>query len=158
MRQGAIYGAACMTLILLTGVSGPLIDTFFLGGKFDRREIVATKAMCQIFGHAAKLIYFGAVIEQAASVDPIVAGLAIIASMIGTSLAAKVLLAMTDRQYRSWANRHHHRDRRILRRPRHGADRADRAVRHAADTSIQERTAGSPGPESFFLATARLCY
>ena len=25
--------------------------------------------------------------------------------MIGTSLAAKVLLAMTDRQYRSWANR-----------------------------------------------------
>jgi len=105
MRQGAIYGVACMTLILLTGVSGPLIDTFFLGGKLDRREIVATKAVCQIFGHAAKLIYFGAVIDQAASIDPIVAGLAIIASMIGTSLAAKVLLAMTDRQYRSWANR-----------------------------------------------------
>jgi uncharacterized protein len=105
VRQGSIYGAACMTLILLTGVSGPLIDTFFLGGKFDRREIVATKAMCQIFGHAAKLIYFGAVIEQAASVDPIVAALAVIASMIGTSLAARVLLAMTDRQYRSWANR-----------------------------------------------------
>ena len=105
MRQGALYGAACMTLILLTGVSGPLIDTFFLGGKLDRREIVATKAVCQIFGHAAKLIYFGAVIEQAASVDPVVAGLAIVASMIGTSLAAKVLLAMSDRQYRSWANR-----------------------------------------------------
>jgi len=105
VRQGTIYGAACMTLILLTGVSGPLIDTFFLGGKLDRREIVATKAMCQIFGHAAKLIYFGAVIDQAASVDPIVAALAVIASMIGTSLAAKVLLAMTDRQYRSWANR-----------------------------------------------------
>jgi uncharacterized protein len=105
MRQGAIYGVACMTLILLTGVSGPLIDTFFLGGKLDRREIVATKAACQIFGHGAKLIYFGAVIEQAASVDPIAAGLAIVASMIGTSLAAKVLLAMTDRQYRSWANR-----------------------------------------------------
>ena len=67
--------------------------------------MVATKAMCQIFGHAAKLIYFGAVIDQVASVNPIVAGLAVIASMIGTSLAAKVLLAMTDRQYRSWANR-----------------------------------------------------
>ena len=37
-----------MTLMLLTGVSGPLIDTFFLGGKFDRREIVATKAACQV--------------------------------------------------------------------------------------------------------------
>jgi uncharacterized membrane protein YfcA len=105
LPQGTFYGTICMTLILLTGVAGPLIDTFFLGGKLDRREIVATKAVCQIFGHAAKLIYFGAVIEQAASVDPVVAALAIVASMIGTSLAAKVLLAMTDRQYRSWANR-----------------------------------------------------
>jgi uncharacterized membrane protein YfcA len=103
--QGIVYGTVCMTLMLLTGVAGPLIDSFFLGGKLDRREIVATKAVCQIFGHAAKLIYFGAVIDQAASVDPVVAGLAIVASMIGTSLAAKVLLAMTDRQYRSWANR-----------------------------------------------------
>src|SRR6187402_3487399 len=103
--QGSIYGVICMTLLLLTGVSGPLLDSFFLGGKLDRREIIATKAVCQIFGHAAKLLYFGAVIDQAASIDPIVAGLAIIASMIGTSLAAKVLLAMTDRQYRSWANR-----------------------------------------------------
>ena len=55
-----------MTLILLTGVAGPLIDQFFLGGKLDRREIVATKAICQIFGHAAKLVYFGALIDQAA--------------------------------------------------------------------------------------------
>ena len=128
MRQGAIYGVACMTLILLTGVSGPLIDTFFLGGKLDRREIVATKAVCQIFGHAAKLIYFGAVIDQAASVDPIVAGLAIIASMIGTSLAAKVLLAMTDRQYRSWANRIITAIAGILRCARHAHDRAGRAL------------------------------
>lgn len=103
--QGSLYGVICMTLLLLTGVAGPLLDSFFLGGKLDRREVIATKAVCQIFGHAAKLLYFGAVIEQAASVDPIVAGLAILASMIGTSLAAKVLLAMTDRQYRSWANR-----------------------------------------------------
>jgi len=104
-RQGALYGTLCMTLILLTGVAGPLIDTFFLGGKLDRRQIVATKSMCQIFGHGAKLIYFGAVIDQAASVDPLVAGLAIACSMIGTTLAAKVLLAMTDAQYRTWANR-----------------------------------------------------
>jgi uncharacterized membrane protein YfcA len=105
VRQGAIYGAVCVALILLTGVAGPLIDTFFLGGKLDRREIVATKALCQVFGHAAKLVYFGAVIDQVASVDPLVAALAIVCSMIGTTLAAKVLLAMTDRQYRVWANR-----------------------------------------------------
>ena len=104
LPQGAIYGTVCMTLILLTGVAGPLIDSFFLGGKLDRKEIVATKAFCQIFGHAAKLVYFGTLIDQAASVDPIVATLAIISSMVGTSLAKQVLEAMTDQQYRKWAN------------------------------------------------------
>ena len=105
VRQGAIYGAACVALILLTGVAGPLIDTFFLSGKLDRRQIVATKATCQVFGHAAKLLYFGALIDQTASVDPLVAVLAVICSMIGTSLAAKVLKVMTDQQFRAWANR-----------------------------------------------------
>jgi uncharacterized protein len=103
LRQGAICGAACMTLILLTGVAGPLIDQFFLSGKLERREIVATKAACQIFGHAAKLLYFGVVIDQAAAIDPVVAVLAILSSMIGTSLAKYVLDAMSDQQFRSWA-------------------------------------------------------
>jgi len=105
LRQGAICGAACMTLILLTGVAGPLIDQFFLSGKLERREIVATKAACQIFGHAAKLLYFGVVIDQAAAIDPLVAVLAILSSMIGTSLAKYVLDAMSDKQFRSWAQR-----------------------------------------------------
>jgi uncharacterized membrane protein YfcA len=36
LKQGTLYGTICMTLILLTGVSGPLVDSFFLGGKLDR--------------------------------------------------------------------------------------------------------------------------
>ena len=122
--RAAIYGIACMTLILLTGVAGPLIDQFFLGGKLDRREIVATKAICQIFGHAAKLIYFGSLIDQTASVDPIVAVLAIVSSMIGTTLAKRVLEAMTRPAVPPLGQRHHHGDRRILRGPRHGPGRA----------------------------------
>jgi uncharacterized membrane protein YfcA len=102
--QGGLYGMACITLILMTGVAGPLIDQFFLGGKFDRREIVATKAMCQVVGHSAKLVYFGSLIDQAASVEPIVAVLAIVSSMVGTTLAKRVLEAMSDQQYRRWAN------------------------------------------------------
>jgi uncharacterized membrane protein YfcA len=104
-QQGVFYGTICMTLILLTGVAGPLIDSFFLGGTLDRREIVATKSACQVVGHSAKLIYFGGIIDQTASVDPVIAGLAIVASMIGTSLAARVLEAMSDVQFRLWANR-----------------------------------------------------
>ena len=55
---------------------------YFLGGRLDRREIVATKAMCQIIGHAMKLTYFGVLIE-AGTLDPLVATIAVGASLLG---------------------------------------------------------------------------
>src|SRR3984893_4981460 len=103
--QGAFYGSICMGLMLMTGVSGPLLDTFFLGGNFGRREIVATKATCQVASHFTKLIYFGGIIDQAATLDPVLAGVAIAAWMLGTSLARRILEAMSDAQFRTWANR-----------------------------------------------------
>ena len=103
--QGSLYGSLCMGLMLMTGVSGPLLDTFFLGGNFGRREIVATKATCQVASHFTKLIYFGGIIDQAATLDPVLAGVAIAASMLGTTLARRILEAMSDQQFRSWANR-----------------------------------------------------
>src|SRR5258708_4756574 len=103
--QGTVYGSVCMGLMLMTGVSGPLMDTFFLGGKFDRRGIVATKATCQVASHFAKLIYFGGIIDQAATLDPVLAAVAVAASMTGTTLARRILEAMTDTQFRTWAGR-----------------------------------------------------
>lgn len=103
LLHGIAYGSASMTLMLLTGVSGPLIDTYFLGGKLERREIVATKAICQILSHGAKFIYFGGLVQDASGADPVMAGLAIAASMIGTSLARPILERLTDTQYRKWA-------------------------------------------------------
>jgi uncharacterized membrane protein YfcA len=103
--HGALYGSACMTLMLLTGVAGPLIDSYFLGGELDRKQIVATKAICQIFGHGAKLAYFGGLIEQAASVDPLLVAMVVVTSMVGTTLARPVLERLNDTQYRTWATR-----------------------------------------------------
>jgi uncharacterized membrane protein YfcA len=103
--QGTFYGSLCMGLMLMTGVSGPLMDTFFLGGKFDRRGIVATKATCQVASHFVKLIYFGSIIDQAATLDPVLAVVAVAASMTGTTLARRFLEAMTDLQFRTWAGR-----------------------------------------------------
>jgi uncharacterized membrane protein YfcA len=103
--HGLACGAASMGLMLLTGVSGPLVDAFFLGGRLDRREVVATKAACQVFGHAAKLAYFGGIIEGAAGLDPALALVAIGCSVIGTTAARRVLEAMTEVQFRLWANR-----------------------------------------------------
>ncbi len=55
--------------------------------------------------HFVKLIYFGGIIDQAATLDPILACVAVAASMIGTSLARRILEAMTDLQFRTWAGR-----------------------------------------------------
>lgn len=103
LLHGALYGSVSMSLMMLAGVSGPLIDTYFLGGNLERRQIVATKAVCQIFSHAAKFVYFGGLVSQAAGIDPAMAALAIAASIAGTSLAKPILERLSDKQYRTWA-------------------------------------------------------
>lgn len=105
LPDGLGFGAASMSLMLLTGVSGPLVDTLFLSSRLDRREIVATKAVCQVVGHALKLLYFGGLIEGAALVDPAMAFAAIVCSVLGTTLARRLLDAMTEATFRAWANR-----------------------------------------------------
>lgn len=100
--HGGIFGAICMTLMLLTGVTGPILDTYFLGGGLERRQIIATKAICQVFGHGAKFIYFGGLVAGAASLDPLMAVLAVAASIAGTTAAKPVLERLTDTQYRTW--------------------------------------------------------
>jgi len=98
-------GVACMMLMLLTGVTGPLIDQLFLRSKLGRREIVATKASCQVFGHGFKLLYFGALIEQAGTVEWWMLALAVASSMLGTTLGKTILEKLSDQQFRRWANR-----------------------------------------------------
>jgi uncharacterized membrane protein YfcA len=103
--HGVAAGAAGMSLMVMTGVSGPLLDRVFLGGRLDRREIVATKAAVQALSHTLKLVYFGALVANPGSVDPWLAAAAILAAMLGTMLAKRVLEAMTEAQYRRWADR-----------------------------------------------------
>ena len=102
---GLVCGSASMTLMLLSGVSGPLIDAYFLSGKLDRRQIVATKAVCQLVSHGAKLVYFGSLVGQAGRLDPVMAAAAVVASIIGTSLARPVLERLSEAQFRLWASR-----------------------------------------------------
>ncbi len=46
---------------LLAGVSGPLLDIFFLNGRLGRFEVLGTKAITQCLGHATKLLLYGAI-------------------------------------------------------------------------------------------------
>ena len=65
---------------------------------------MATKAVCQIISHGAKFVYFGGLVDQAAGLDPAMAGLAVLASIVGTSLARPILERLSDLQYRRWAS------------------------------------------------------
>jgi uncharacterized membrane protein YfcA len=67
--------------------------------------VVATKAAAQVASHLVKLVYFSAIIDQAATLDPVLAAIAVAASMTGTTLARRFLEAMTDLQFRTWAGR-----------------------------------------------------
>src|SRR5258708_34941600 len=52
-RRGQSFacGVICSALSLTSGVSGPILDVFFVRSKMTRQKVVASKAMTQSFSH-----------------------------------------------------------------------------------------------------------
>ncbi|MDS1139135.1 TSUP family transporter [Pusillimonas sp. SM2304] len=90
----------CMQFI--AGVSGPLLDVFFVRSDMDRRSVVATKAACQTFSHLAKLVYFTRVMGGESGVEEVAMGIAVVMAIAGTTLSKFVLEKLTDNQFRRW--------------------------------------------------------
>lgn len=104
-RRGHAFacGVVCTVLSLLSGVSGPLLDVFFLPSKMDRRGVVATKAASQTFAHLVKIVYFGMLVTSGrGSIEWWFALPMIALAMAGTTLSRKVLEKMSDRDFRRW--------------------------------------------------------
>jgi uncharacterized membrane protein YfcA len=104
-RRGHSFacGVSCTAISLLAGVSGPLLDVFFIHSSMDRKGVVATKAVTQSFGHMLKILYFGLLLTTAhGRIEWWVAVAAIILAMTGTTLSRKVLEAMSDAAFRQW--------------------------------------------------------
>lgn len=99
-----LCGFVCTALQLMAGVSGPLLDVFFIRSDLDRRTIVATKAACQVVSHTSKLVYFGflagATID--AAIDPLTVALAIGLAILGTSLSRSVLERLSDANFQRY--------------------------------------------------------
>jgi len=90
----------CMQFI--AGVSGPLLDVFFVRSQMDRRAVVATKAACQTFSHLAKLVYFTRVMGGETGPEELAMGIAVVMAITGTRLSKFVLDKLTDTQFRRW--------------------------------------------------------
>ena len=107
-RPGAPYicGAFIITLQLLAGAAGHILDVFFQKSRMDRKSIVATKAVTQVTGHLYRIIYFGSFGVTFDENIPLWAyAVAVALAFCGTSLAALVLNRMTDEGFRMWSRR-----------------------------------------------------
>lgn len=89
-------------LQLIAGVAGPLLDTFFVRSKIDRRAVVATKAATQALSHTLKVGYYVVLVAQVPALGLDVYGAAIAAAVIGTTLAGPVLEKMSNENFRRW--------------------------------------------------------
>jgi uncharacterized protein len=105
-RQAVGCGALCSGLQLICGVSGPMLDLFFVRADLGRKEIVATKAAIQTLGHFVKLAYFGhQLVVGGDTVSLMAALLAIAAALLGTQLSRCLLDAVSDANFRIWTRR-----------------------------------------------------
>jgi uncharacterized protein len=99
-------GLVCMGVQMLSGVSGPLLDTFFVRSAMSRHQVVATKAAVQTLSHALRIVFFGALL--ASSDQPLGPGLAVLlvtSAIVGTSASKLVLDRITDKHFRQITQR-----------------------------------------------------
>lgn len=107
-RPGVPYfcGALIITLQLMAGAAGHILDVFFQKSQLDRKTIVGTKAVTQVMGHLYRILYFGSFTMTFHESIPWWAYVGAIGlSIAGTSLAASVLLRMSDTVFRMWSRR-----------------------------------------------------
>jgi uncharacterized membrane protein YfcA len=101
-RWGAeLCGFVCQILQMLSGVTGPILDIFFVRSTMDRRKVIATKATCQVLGHGSRLLYFGGIMSQGTvELHPLLWVVLLGCAIGGTSISRAVLERMSDMQFR----------------------------------------------------------
>ncbi|MFO1079150.1 MAG: TSUP family transporter [Reyranellaceae bacterium] len=103
--QAFLAGAIGGAIQLVSGVTGPLLDIFYVRTGMTRQVNVATKAAAQVLGHLTKVVYFGALIGGPAGRDLeqiVVMAFACGFAVLGTTLSRSFLDRMSDRQFYRW--------------------------------------------------------
>ena len=99
-------GAVCGALSLTAGISGPILDVFFMYSKMGRHAVVATKAATQSLSHTLKIAYFGVIASTATEeVTWMVCAVMVVLAILGTRASRAVLEKMDDFTFRSWTRR-----------------------------------------------------
>jgi len=100
--HAVLCGFTVTGLNVVAGVSGPLLDIFFVAAGVDRRMVVSTKAATQVISHGVKIAYYIAPAIAAGAVpQPLWLLAAAPLAILGTTLGARVLHLMSDVQFRN---------------------------------------------------------
>jgi uncharacterized membrane protein YfcA len=94
-----LAGLSVTGLNLVAGVSGPLLDVFFVRTGMGRHSIVATKAATQVLAHAAKVLVYGVALTGGERVPWLVVLAAVPLSMLGTAAGGRLLDRMSDASF-----------------------------------------------------------
>jgi uncharacterized membrane protein YfcA len=97
-----LCGAQVAALQLLAGAAGPLLDVAFVETRLSRTQVVATKAITQVFSHSLKLIYFVPLMPSGALASETVLGI-LLATLVGTVMGTRILARLTDHTFRVWS-------------------------------------------------------
>jgi uncharacterized membrane protein YfcA len=102
-EQAMACGFLVTVFQLLSGVSGSLLDMFFVETRLGRHAVVGTKAVTQTLAHLLKLLYFGALLDLPGSptLPPWLLATVFVAAVLGTSLGKRVLDRLTDERFRA---------------------------------------------------------
>lgn len=88
---------------LFSGTGGPLLDIFFQRTNMTRHQVVATKAVAQSLGHISKVVFFGYIATSNLNTwSSSWVILAMICSVIGTTLGKRVLDRINDQKFFLW--------------------------------------------------------
>lgn len=99
--HAVLAGLLVTGLNLVAGVSGPLLDVFFVRTGMGRHSVVATKAATQVLSHAAKVVVYGAALAGGQRVPWLVVLAAVPVSMLGTAVGGRLLNRMSDASFTS---------------------------------------------------------
>jgi uncharacterized membrane protein YfcA len=106
--QAFLAGAIGGAMQLVSGVTGPILDIFYVRTGMTRQVNISTKAAAQVLGHLTKVTYFAGLIADPAGRDLaqwLVMGYAAVFAIVGTTLSRRFLDRMSDRQFYHWTRR-----------------------------------------------------
>lgn len=100
-----VAGMSTTALALTSGVSGPLTELFLVRSAMPARQVIATKASLQVFGHVAKILFYGAALLEGAgegAAPPWLLGAVALAALAGAAIGGRLLDHVSEHNFRRW--------------------------------------------------------